>query len=64
MTGKEAIARIEKLNKYKNDYQKQNYDRVSVLLPKGMKEQINARSGGESLNGLINRLLWDYLNEK
>ena len=34
-------------------YQQRVYDRINVLLPKGLKEQIQAT--GESLNGFIKR---------
>lgn len=36
-------------------YQQRVYDRVSVLLPKGLKEQI--QETGESLNGFIKRVI-------
>lgn len=36
-------------------YQQRVYDRVSVLLPKGLKEQI--QTTGESLNGFIKRVI-------
>ena len=53
MTGKEAIERLEKQYKRQNEHIKENYDRVSVTLPKGTKERIKAT--GESINGFIIR---------
>ena len=45
---------------YKNDFTKQKYDRVSVVLPKGDKERIKAhadRFDGGSINALIKRAI-------
>ena len=50
--------KLEKLNaryKKQNEAIKEKYDRVSVTLPKGTKERIQAR--GETVNGYINRLI-------
>lgn len=50
--------KLEKLNaryKKQNESIKENYDRVSVTLPKGTKERIKAT--GESINGYISRLV-------
>lgn len=40
-------------------YNEKAYDRISVTVPKGRKEEIEAfaRLTGESVNGIINRLL-------
>lgn len=48
-------------NRYKrqNEKIKENYDRISVTLPKGTKQQITSK--GETVNGLINRLIKEYL---
>ena len=50
--------------KYINDYNKQNYDHINIMLPKGKKNHIKqiASKNGESINGLINRLLQTELN--
>lgn len=61
MTGKEAIERLEKQYKRQNEHIKENYDRVSVTLPKGTKERIKAK--GESINGYITRLVLADLDE-
>ena len=48
--------KLENLNaryKKQNEAIKENYDRVSVTLPKGTKERIKAK--GESINGFIIR---------
>ena len=50
--------KLEKLNaryKKQNEAIKEKYDRLSVTLPKGTKERIQAR--GETVNGYINRLI-------
>lgn len=43
-------------------YQKANYDRVGVLLPKGTKERI--QSTGESVNSFINKAVEKALQEQ
>lgn len=44
---------------YKNEYASNNYDRISLVVPKGDKERIKeyAESRGEKINGYINRLI-------
>lgn len=59
MTGKEAAARLEKQYKRQNKYIQDNYDRISVTLPKGTKERIKA--AGKTCNGLINALVMEWL---
>ena len=43
--------------KYNNEFNKQKYDRISLLVPKGKKEIIKASAdnSGESVNSFINR---------
>lgn len=56
--------KLENLNaryKKQNEAIKENYDRVSVTLPKGTKERIKAK--GESINGYITRLVLANLDE-
>lgn len=45
--------------KYNNKYNKETYDRFSLMLPKGKKEiiQSKAKEHGESLNAYINRAI-------
>lgn len=47
-------------------YKKKSYDRIEVFVPKGQKDIIKeyAKSNGESVNGLINRLLNQELDMK
>ena len=61
MTGKEAKERLEKQYKRQNDHIKENYDRISITLPKGTKERI--KSKGESINGYITRLVLTDLDK-
>ncbi len=44
---------------YKNKWQAEKCDRISLVVPKGKKEQIKAfaEQQGESLNGFINRAI-------
>ena len=61
MTGKEAKERLEKQYKRQNENIKENYDRISITLPKGTKERI--KSKGESINGYITRLVLTDLDK-
>ncbi len=61
MTGKEAKERLEKQYKRQNEHIKENYDRISITLPKGTKERI--KSKGESINGYITRLVLTDLDK-
>lgn len=42
-----------------NKYMSKNYDSLRIVVPKGKKEEIEAyaKQKGESINGLVNRLL-------
>lgn len=42
--------------KYQNEYNKKNYDRFELIMPKGQKEVVkqHARSAGQSLSEYIN----------
>lgn len=44
---------------YKNQWQKENVDRVNLTMPKGKKDKVkqHAEQHGESLNGFINRAI-------
>lgn len=62
---KRALKALEKQTaqyKRQNEYIKNNYERQTVTLPKGTREKIKAK--GETVNGLINRLVKEYLNEQ
>lgn len=43
----------------KNKYMSKAYDRLNILVPKGKKDEIQlfAAKRGESVNGMINRLI-------
>lgn len=45
--------------KAKNKYNAENYERISLSVPKGEKDRIreHAEANGESVNGYINRLI-------
>lgn len=48
---------------YKNQWQKENMDRISLALPKGRKDQIKAHAQkcGESVNGFISRAITETI---
>ena len=54
-------AKLETQYKRQNEFIKENYDRVSVALPKGTKDRILAT--GESVNGFIGRLVAQELSK-
>lgn len=65
ISAKEAIERVERQQrriKRQNEHIKENYDRVSVTLPKGTKERIKAK--GETVNGYITRLVLSDLGKE
>lgn len=62
MSGKEAKKRLEKQYKRQNEHIKENYDRVSITLPKGTKERI--KEHGESVNGYITALVLEDLDRR
>lgn len=49
---------------YRNDYSRTNYDRFSVMFPKGKKAEYMqlAAAQGQSLNAVINQLLQQWQN--
>lgn len=60
-----GVVTLSKRTDYKNQYAKENYDRVGLMLPKGMKEQIKAHlieSGNKSINAFIIRTIESVLN--
>lgn len=44
---------------YQNSYNKEKYDRISLMLPKGEKDRIKtaAAAAGESVNEYINKAI-------
>lgn len=57
---------IGKIENYKNDYNRQNYDRVGLMLPKGKAEEWKeqAKAEGLSLNAFIIKCVQNYTNSK
>lgn len=56
----QALERQSKQYKRQNAFIQENYDRCTVTLPKGTRDAIKAK--GETVNGLVNRLVKEYLN--
>ena len=57
----------KKANKKWNDANlSERYDRIQLVVPKGKKEKIKAfaESKGESLNGFVNRLIDESMNNE
>lgn len=51
--------KTDKLIKYNNQYNKDNYDRISLMLPKGSKKILSelTKKRGEKMNTLIRRAI-------
>ena len=49
----------------KNKYNATNYDSLRIVVPKGRKEEVEvfAKGQGESVNGLVNRLLRETMGK-
>lgn len=47
-----------------NTFNKENYDKVSLMLPKGQKAELQAiaKAKGQSLNAYINSAIQAYMN--
>lgn len=61
MTGKEAKKRVVQQYKRQNEHIKNNYDRISITLPKGTKERILQKE--DSINRYVNRLIMQDLEK-
>lgn len=50
---------------YKNKWQAENCERISLIVPKGKKEAIKAYAAehGESLNGFVNRAIDETMQQ-
>lgn len=59
MDAKKAKETLERRYRKHNDYIKENFDRISVTLPKGTKEKI--KDAGFTVNGLVNELVFNWL---
>lgn len=59
---KEQLEKLKVRYKKQNDKIKNNYDRISVTLPKGMKEEIKTKTG-KSINSFINELVENELKK-
>lgn len=51
---------------YNREYNEKNYDRISLTVPKGKKDEIKAyaESKGETVNAYINRLIDEDMKNK
>lgn len=53
------MADTSKYTAYKNKFQKENYDRINLVVSKGKKDEIKsfAELHGESLNSFVNKAI-------
>ena len=61
MDERKIIENYKSRVKRQNEKAKENYDRISVMLPKGTKDRIQAQ--GLTINGFVNQLVLDKLDE-
>ena len=61
MDDKKMIENYKSRVKRQNEKAKENYDRISVMLPKGTKDRIQAQ--GLTINGFVNQLVLKKLDE-
>ena len=61
MDEKKMIENYKSRVKRQNEKAKENYDRISVMLPKGTKDRIQAQ--GLTINGFASQLVLDKLDE-
>lgn len=61
MDEKKMIENYKSRVKRQNEKAKENYDRISVMLPKGTKDRIQAQ--GFTINGFVNQLVLEKLDE-
>ena len=61
MDEKKMIENYKSRVKRQNEKAKENYDRISVMLPKGTKDRIQAQ--GLPIIGFVNQLVLDKLDE-
>ena len=59
MDEKKIIENYKSRVKRQNEKAKENYDRISVMLPKGTKKRIQAQ--GLTINGFVNQLVLEEL---
>ena len=61
MDEKKIIENYKKRIQKQNDRIRETYDRISVTLPKGTKNRIQAQ--GLTINGFVNQLVLEKLDE-
>lgn len=67
MSEKKALSEARKRanKKWNDENMTKKYDRIQLVVPKGRKEEIEsfAKAQGESVNGLMNKLLRDAMQK-
>lgn len=61
----EIKKKLEERYEKQNDFNRNNYDRVSVMFPKGYREEVKerAKQDGKSLNAFIIEAVQDKMNK-
>lgn len=60
----EVKKKLEERYNKQNDFNRENYDRVSVMFPKGFREKVKeqAKKEGKSLNAYITEAVKEKMN--
>ena len=58
-----AYKDVKDAYKYNNDFNREKYDRISLMVKSGKKEIIKAKANNESVNAFINRAIDMLLDE-
>ena len=58
----ESAKKAQIRHKKQNEKIKENYDRISITLPKGTKKRIT--DAGQTMNGLVNALVLEWLADQ
>lgn len=55
----------KQINQYSIEYNKTNYDRMALYLPKGTREKLKEKASarGLSVNALLNQIILDFIAE-
>ena len=63
MAGRYSAEAQKRNEAYMNNYNKENYDRITILRPKGDREKLKAMASqkGISVNEMLNFLIDKYL---
>lgn len=57
MTGEEAIKKLQNRYAYNNKFNREKYDRITVMLPKGTKEEYKTQAKNKGFASLTQYII-------